>query len=173
MPSVIQRYPAGLLGLLGAKGTGQTPKLLNDDVQAAVDITDYWAIGSVVQAQWQTNAANSVSWWAVTSSTVGGLPLLVPPGEFWWVQSMCARTGAVGAASSIRGAVGVVQNGYFAPWIAGNEGAAVTGEAFLSALQGPILLPPGSQIGVYQTAWLAGGASHQFVIAANVTVLPA
>lgn len=158
MPSIINRVPSGLLGLLGSKGTGASPQALADYVQPVLELDPYYFATTATHAAITTATLGSVAFFPGVASLFGDLPMVVPSGEIWVVHHAAARSGAMAAATDIRIQLAVIQNGQSTPWVLGNESEAAAGEALGSSFSCPIVMLPLHQIGVLCTRSVLGTA---------------
>ena len=91
--SLVNRYPAGLLGLFDAKSNGKTPPDFSEQVRGTVDLgPNYRATVGVTAAIEVENVAAGV--WA---QAVAEIP--IPAGETWHVYGVSSRV-AHGAAEN-------------------------------------------------------------------------
>jgi hypothetical protein len=93
----IQRFPVGLLEMLGMKGTGDTPHQLGADISGGLDLTSLYLAQRRVTLSANTGVA------MVANTTYNLTSLTVPSGEIWFVYGATARlTGSTAAATAIR-----------------------------------------------------------------------
>jgi hypothetical protein len=94
MPSPINQIPQGLLSLLSAKGQGNNPGLILDDVNPVLDVRDMYLVALREQVTGGPVAA------AVGSVQLTALT--VPAGEVWFVWAYCVVSApGAGAACTI------------------------------------------------------------------------
>ena len=89
----IQRYPTGLLDVLGSKTGGMTPNLAEDRIRIMVDGTEFYAQATSRVAQ-GTAAVAALGFG-------GGGTLIIPTGQLWRVRSVTNYTAALGAGVSL------------------------------------------------------------------------
>lgn len=137
MPSLINRVPLGLLGLLGIKALGKNPSFLQDTVQPTVDLSNLYVHSNLELLEALTGNVN-----AVGVFTSGGVQNL--SGEFWVFPRVCIRGATLGAATTYRLRLGL-QDINLGLVVASSPNAAsgATGERIYLGWEGPIIVPPG------------------------------
>ena len=84
--AVINRVPRGLLGLLDAKTSGNTPGTFREDLQPVIDLTDYYETDIPQAVIVETdNAVNTAGFHA---------GVVVPDGELWLVYAVSSTVAA-------------------------------------------------------------------------------
>lgn len=149
-PQDIQRYPRGLIDLLGMRATGDTPHLLSNETTPAIDLLDFYLADRCIG---QTFTASGVVA-ALGNLTFTGA--VVPNGEMWLLYEATVFTGVCAAATSCtvvpfmaRSQSGLAQAiAIGAPLAAGLAGSALGGQIF----ERPRVLMPGNQFGLQITA---------------------
>ena len=97
-PQSIQRYPAGLLDLLGMRGTGECPHELSGYVLPVVQMDDLYRWQRRIRVGANTTAAPAA---AATAYPVGTLD--IPQGVIWLITHVSAKTGVVLPAATALG----------------------------------------------------------------------
>ena len=91
-PFSIQRVPQGLLSLLGMKGTGRNPDVLNESVVPTLEQVGFYTDGSL---EFEEDVSVGIFTAGVFSS------LVVPDGEIWALKGVNGQySGAAGAATA-------------------------------------------------------------------------
>jgi hypothetical protein len=95
----IQRFPAGLLDILGMQSTGDTPHLIGGEVIPTIDLLDYYLIDRL-RGQQATTA---------NVAAIGGLVTTVTPpaGEQWLVYGFTGASAALAAATAFTATLAV------------------------------------------------------------------
>jgi hypothetical protein len=155
MPSLIQRFPSGLLSLLDIKGTGRAPADLSDTVVATLNLEPYYLAPQLTIA-----APVAVS----AGAAIVAVAATVPAGEVWRVVGVSAFANNLSAA--------VVRVGFhvtLAP--AGAPGdciictqpivssVAATDRFGVGVMTEPLVVMPGSSITAVSDA-VNGGATY-------------
>jgi hypothetical protein len=148
-PQDIQRYPTGLIDLLGMRATGQTPNQLGAEISGSIEIGDLYLYDRrVTQVGQSPVAIGAVGFLANTTGAT-----VVPQGEMWVLYDCTLRVPAIAAATALNLSL-VVQrpSGGTSAWF------MLTDELKLAALTGgligyrgktPMLLQPGDTFGTY------------------------
>lgn len=167
-PLTIQRYPRGLLDLLGSKSNGQNPVQLAQVVAPVIDVSALYQFDLVEQRAATTNAANLPGAWGVTGSN-----LTVPAGELWLVHnlSLAANTNLVaGESYQVRGAIYRAQ---WSQWQLSDQSVSCADAGSRPALgwqfHRPEIMRPGDSVGIYVVQVTA--ASEQFTVNCYLTRL--
>lgn len=114
-PLTIQRFPTGLLGLLGTQASGDTPTLLNAQVAAIIDLLPFYSVNAR-----KSFVASEANLTGPGNAYFGGVgkAQAVQPGEMWLVHQVAVRTTT---------AVGAGMGGTFSPGISrGGTGSTAT-----------------------------------------------
>jgi len=99
----IQRFPKGLLGLLGMQVGGDTPQALAPDTQGVVDMLDFYTAD--LRKTTQISQANITAAGQLITTSV------VPNGEIWLMRDFSFQsTAAAPAATAAQLVIGHVQN---------------------------------------------------------------
>lgn len=167
-PLTIQRYPRGLLDLLGSKSSGQNPVVLSEVVQPIIDVGQLYQVDLAEARSATTAAANLTGAYGVT-----GTNLTVPAGEVWLLHnlSLAANTNlAAGESYQVRGAI---YRSQWAQWQLSNASVSCGGVNTRPALgwqfHRPEILRPGDSVGIYVVDVQA--ASEQFTVSCYFTRL--
>jgi len=144
-PQSIQRYPAGLLDLLGMRGTGECPHELSGFVLPIVQMDDLYRWQRRVRVGANTTVAPAA---AGTFYACGTLD--IPQGSIWLVVDVVAKTGAVMPAATGLGGVPVfnVSGRQFA---LADEKRAAVGEQLWTArhYDQPLIVAPQASGGTF------------------------
>lgn len=146
-PQDIQRYPRGLIDLLGMKSTGDTPHQLQQQIGGEIDMLD-WYLNDRLEVLSTTIA--------VAPAALGNFQFqnsTVPQGEMWAVYDVAVNCGGVvAAAASIIFAPVIFRNQSLVgnAVIAGPQSTAATGQNILAGAryEKPNLVLPGQSFGV-------------------------
>jgi hypothetical protein len=158
-PQDIQRYPRGLIDLLGMRATGETPHQLGKDLAPVLEQLDLYLLDRQRQIQTSTTTVSSLGNLLFPSMTV-------PSGELWFVYEITLQIPAVAAASSVRAMLAVYrsQTGTnlplgVAPSI---DALALQANAIGVHFEKPLLMTPAQSIGVF-TSFVTGtpGVAYQ------------
>lgn len=167
-PLTIQRYPRGLLDLLGSKSSGQNPIVLAEVVQPTIDVSALYQFDLVDARSATTNAANLPGAWGVT-----GTNLTVPAGELWLLHNLSFAANTNLAAGESYKVTGAIFRSQWSQWQLGPTYAEVSGVNTRPALgwqfQRPEIMRPGDSVGVYVLDVQA--ASEQFTVSCYLTRL--
>jgi hypothetical protein len=161
-PQDIQRYPTGLIDLLGMRATGQTPNQLGAEISGSIDIGELYLFDRRVTRVGQSPVAiGAVGFLANTTGAT-----VVPQGEMWVLYDCTMRVPAIAAATALNLSL-VIQR----PADGTSAWFMLTEELRLVALQGalagyrhdrPMLLQPGDTFGTYATLVTGVPASQAF-----------
>ncbi len=146
-PTDIQRYPRGLIDLLGMKSTGDTPHQLGGQIAGELDMLD-WYLNDRLEVLSTTIA--------VAPAALGNFQFqnsTVPQGEMWAVYDVAVNCGGVvAAAASIIFTPVIFRNQSLVgnAVAAGFQTTAATGQNILSGTHysQPTLVLPGQSFGV-------------------------
>lgn len=150
----IQRYPVGLLELLGAKTGGLTPALAEERTRIVVDATEYYAQSTSRIAQFTftlTGLARN-----------GSTSLIIPTGELWRVRSVtCYSNAALAAATTIDLQPCAWNNANVSELLCGTTSDAATAGVALSVgwdFRTPRIFPAGWRFGSFVRNFVIGTA---------------
>jgi hypothetical protein len=149
-PQDIQRYPRGLIDLLGMRATGETPHSLGQQTIGTLDLVDLYMADRCELYSVATSAPTTV---------VGGqaFPLAqVPDGQVWFLYDATLRCTATAAATLLQQNLAVFrqQGSLTLP-------LAISGTMRVPALEGgtvgvhfekPLVMLPGHALGVWTSA---------------------
>lgn len=149
-PQDIQRYPRGLIDLLGMRATGDTPHQLAQTTVAQLELLDFYLTDRCEGVTF--NASGVVA--ALGNLTFTGAQ--VPQGQMWMLYEASVFTGVCAAATSAtvvpfiaRSQSGLaIAEAICPPLVAGIAGSALGGAHYIR----PTLLMPGHQFGLQITA---------------------
>jgi hypothetical protein len=160
----IQRFPRGLLGLLGTQAGGDTPQQLSPIAGGVVDLLPFYTADLRRTAQ-----ANVGNVGAAGTLFVGSSVVACPVGEMWLVHEAGAQcTAAAPAATTARIALALERLQGTTVVYAFDERAVATGEIVNVSLhfEVPLVMLPGDVWGIFCAA-MAGGPIGPFFM--NVT----
>lgn len=138
----IQRTPTGLLDMLGMQSIGNTPHALNPNVQATVDVSNFFTIDRLVRSSGSTAVIAAIGF---ATANVGPAP-----GELWLVDTFQVDSGALAAASAIRYVPAVIRQGALAnTQYFGNQQLVANPNTVGASVifERPLILRPGDIIG--------------------------
>jgi hypothetical protein len=147
----INRIPWGLLGFLGIKNGGRNPSALADFVQPGWDLGELYL---------QTNSEFFSTAGAVNALgyNVGFSSALA---EVTWVHGYSVVTATLGAGQALNGCIMVAdQNGITGVAYGPIRDPGAVGNRLLLALERPVILSPGQQIGFYISSIAAGPINY-------------
>lgn len=153
MPGAIQRYPQGLIPLLGMQTSGDTPKDLAPLLQATIEIGDYYARDRIEHSVTNAGTITGISIFSASS---------IPAGETWLVYDISVHINPLAAATEIRPRLGIMWASALPIFFQGFGPAPQTLVAGESTSLGwhferPIIMRNGDSVGVWNEHWLAGG----------------
>jgi hypothetical protein len=150
-PQDIQRYPTGLIDLLGMRATGQTPSQLAGEISGSIEVGELYLFNRrVTQVGQSPVAIGAVGFLANTTGAT-----VVPQGEMWVLFDCTMRVPVIAAATALNLSL-VVQR----PADGTSAWFMLTEELRLTASTGglagyrhskPMLLQPGDTFGTYAT----------------------
>jgi len=139
-PQDIQRFPKGLIDLLGMRATGDTPSQLGQQISGELALKDEYLFDRLVGLRTGVgagliNATGSYGWLLAT----------VPPGQIWYVYGMSIEVTAPAPATAATLTLGVARGAanvrnYFGPSV---RLVATQGEAWGEWFQVPLVMGPG------------------------------
>lgn len=145
-PQAIQRYPRGLIDLLGMRATGDTPHLLDNSVGGSLEMLEFYLADRLVPNAAQASAAVTV---------VGDLPisgLIVPARELWLIYECTLTSGTTAAATGFTATAGILRNvgsGNVYSALTDPQAVGASSQANVGAkFDRPVLALPGSQFNV-------------------------
>lgn len=150
-PMDIQRYPTGLIDLLGMRATGETPHQLDGNIGADIDVTDLYLFDRRVTQVGQSPVAIGAIGFLANSTGA----TTIPQGEMWLLYDCSLRVPAIAAATALTLSL-VVQrsSGGTSAWLPLTDQLvlpASTGGLIGYRRDAPVLLQAGDQFGTYCT----------------------
>lgn len=103
-PQDIQRYPRGLIDLLGMRATGETPHKLAQENSGTLEMLEFYLNDRMVP----NAAAAAAPPAAIGSVQIPGL--VVPDRELWLVSEMTFYIAAIAVATALKFTGGVLRN---------------------------------------------------------------
>lgn len=103
-PQDIQRYPRGLIDLLGMRATGETPHKLAQDMSGVLELLELY-LNDRLTPNASASAGNIIA--------TGDVPitgLTVPEREMWLIWEMTLTTGLFAAATAANVTGGLLRN---------------------------------------------------------------
>lgn len=151
-PLTIQRFPTGLLDLLGMQASGDTPRELAPEVRSTLDVYKFFASGRLEQA-----TSGGVALTAGIPGVYQFSGTNVPTSQIWLVESVVITTTLVAPAATTWRLVPAIYRGSALPTYFFPIGPAGTYAANERPLLGasyttPLLLLPGDGVGVFVEA---------------------
>lgn len=157
-PLTIQRFPRGLLDLLGSKSNGDNPTVLSPTVVPILDLSAMYQFDKMEARSATTNVVNLAGAWAVT-----GTQLTVPAGEIWLLHNLSVNANANLAAGEAYTLVPAIYRTQWSKWQLGPDFASGSGVGTRPSVgwqfERPEIMRPGDTVGVYVTS-IASGASQ-------------
>jgi len=160
MPLPIQRPPAGLLELLGLRGTGITPVALEDYLRGSLDLTVLYMAPLGRTLRGATAAVGATGFFA-------GTGLAVPTSEIWVCTAISASSSNMAAGESYRLCPAVSRGGSVNTlelFREGEQTASGVTQRIGTGVNIPLydLYGPGDSFGIYCTDVTAG--AHVFSV---------
>jgi hypothetical protein len=145
-PQDIQRFPRGLIDLLGMRATGETPHQLGPSTVGQIELTDMYLLDRCRTFQISTGVL------AATGNTL--FPgTSVPNGEQWFVYELSYQIPTIAAATAIQTNLCVYrsQASTNLPLALGPAQTvpASTGTAWGIHFEKPLIMTAGQSLGVY------------------------
>lgn len=143
-PFDIQRYPKGVIDLLGMRATGDTPNQLASSTAPVIEMTDYYLTDRVVGLALSP---------AAPLAAIGFAPAVgsaVPAGEQWMVYSAAMILPAIAAATAIKTAF-VIRRAFAAYQVMVETPQIPAGEGFIGGLtfERPMVMRSGDDFGCF------------------------
>ncbi len=149
MSGPIQARAPGYLGLLELKNLGQLPHTVIDTVQPTLSIEKMYLRGS---GQWYQTALSRTDGAAAYNSfgPFAGNPLVVPEGQWWWVEYMAVRFLAAGAGATLeQGGVAMQGPGGINPFTVWDLQSVTAARTATVSVARDFWAPAGSRLGVW------------------------
>jgi len=140
----IQRYPRGILSLLGVQNAGESPAVLDPRLQAVVDISSFFQTDRLSISGGTTAAVAAVGY-APTTGLNGP-----SAEEMWLVHSVDVRpSAALGAATAYGYQVALLSRGNV--HVLSDFVASAVGEEYAATVifNNPLILQSGDSLGVW------------------------
>jgi len=103
-PQSIQRYPRGLIDLLGMRATGDTPQELAQSVIGNLELLEFYLADRLIpNASVGAAPMNAVGDFAIAGLTV-------PSREIWLVYEVTLTSGTTAAATAVTATAGLMRN---------------------------------------------------------------
>jgi hypothetical protein len=143
----IQRFPKGLISILGMTATGETPHKLAQEVAPNLDLLDYYLLDRTQQLAFTSGVIAALG---VTSCGPTSGP---PAGKAWLVYDAWFVIQNVAAAATIWLGLGIIRQGTVANCIIMPDlysGRLIATESTMRAahFEKPIIMRPGDVLGV-------------------------
>lgn len=170
----IQTQPQGLLGFLQIKNSGKNPENFPDVLQPTLEQFDWYV---------QTNAQDLPRYQGAFASGVSGYQsftnpgaLIVPNGEWWYVDYYTIRSAVLGAGDGAQFACGMVPQPSLATGLTlklGEDCVRQSGPATSLAVRAasPFWAPPGAEL-VLDLGWCSTAATINFIAMVRYTPFP-
>ena len=151
---IVQTPPQGWLGALGIKSGGQNPQWVNPGLSPVQDMEKYYRAGA------RTLLANPT----VALVTGGGTVALytVPQQKVCILESATGFSNPLGAVANAYAQFCITAPGGVEFWYGTPTAKALTGEALLPFLAGPLILSPGMSVVIFTIAPAAITATNIF-----------
>lgn len=149
MSGPIQARAPGYLGLLELKNLGKLPSDVGERLSPTFDMEDYYLRGS---AQWFQTALSRTDGIATYNSfgPYAGNPLIVPEGQWWWVEYCTVRFFAAGAGATLTdGAVAMQGPGGINPFTIWDPVSVTAARTAAVSVARNFWAPAGSRLGVW------------------------
>lgn len=156
-PLTIQRFPRGLLDLLGSKSNGDNPTVLSPTVVPILDLSAMYQFDKMEARNASTNVVNLTGAWAVTGSI-----FTVPAGEIWLLHNLSVNSNANLGAGESYTLVPAIYRTQWSQWQLGPNacsGSVGNRPSIGWQFERPEIMRPGDTVGVYVSA-VAAGASQ-------------
>jgi hypothetical protein len=157
----IQRFPKGLISVLGMTATGDTPHKLAEEVQPNLNLLDYYLLDRTTQLAFTSGVI------AAAGVTTCGPSSGPPAGKAWLVYDVSFQLQGVGAGATIWVGLGVIRQGTVANCIifpGMYSGRLIAGESTMRAVhfEQPMILRPGDVLGVRTIEFTGAPAATVF-----------
>jgi hypothetical protein len=154
----IQRFPSGLLDLLGMQSTGDTPHVLNESLISTVDIQDLY-LSERLKGR---NDGGSVPI-TTTGYIAGGSSGVVPATEAWQVYGISATSVPCTVATAAKGSLVIFRQNPGLIQILPVNWAVLAGELIGVGMvfERPTIMRPGDLVSLYVTS-ITGAPNFNF-----------
>jgi hypothetical protein len=145
-PQDIQRFPKGLIDLLGMRATGETPAQLAQQVISNIEVLDLYLLDRLSTFQISTAAITATGNVLFPNTTV-------PNGEIWWVYELSYQLPSLAAATSLQTNLCVYrsQASTNLPLALGpaQTTPALFGNQWGIHFENPLIMTAGQSVGIY------------------------
>lgn len=160
-PQDIQRFPKGLISVLGMTATGDTPHQLSQQVAGNLDLLDYYLLDRTTQLAFTSGVIAGAG---VTSCGPTSGP---SAGKIWLVYDVSFQLQGVGAAATIWLGLGIARQGTVANCIifpGMYSGRLIAGESTMRAahFEKPVIMRPGDTLAVRTIEFTGAPAATVF-----------
>lgn len=170
-PQDIQRYPKGLIDLLGMRATGDTPHQISNVVLGSIEMLDMYLADRVLTWRGTTGVPPAGTGFVASSIT----PNSPSPGEMWMLYGAGIIFAPIGAGTAIKAAFCIQRSAFTGSNIFQKVGeelnlAATIGGMAYEHFTRPIIVRPGDTFGVY-TSYILGLPAISPMLMAQYAVL--
>jgi len=155
-PLTIQRFPKGLIEILGMRATGDTPAQLAQDVSGDLDLMDHYLLDRCRDLAITTGVAIPAA--GVTTMGTASGP---GAGFIWLVYDIWVQFGAVAAAATLQSIVGIQRSANSLVGLPGMAtGILVAGASSQVAVhfEKPLIMRPGDLVAIQTTIFTGAPA---------------
>lgn len=157
----IQRFPKGLISVLGMTATGETPHTLGQEITGELDLLDYYLLDRTRQLAFTSGVIPGAG---VASCGAASGPA---PGKAFLVYDISFLLQGVGAGATIWLSLGVIRQGTVANCIllpGLQSGRLIAGESTARAVhfEKPMILRAGDTLGVRTIEFTGAPAATVF-----------
>jgi hypothetical protein len=155
-PLTIQRFPKGLIEILGMRATGNTPTNLSDSIIGTLPLLDMYLLDRFTDRALTTGVALPGAGFTTMGTSSGPAA-----GFIWLVKDISISFAAVAAAATLQSQVGVSRS---SNTMVGLEGMATPLLAATQAWQGaihfeaPLIMRPGDLLAIQTTIYTGAPA---------------
>jgi hypothetical protein len=166
-PQDIQRFPRGLIDILGMRATGETPSRLAQETQPQLDLIDLYLLDR--QRQFQNSSA------VIAANGNVLIPgMTVPSGELWFLYEATMQVPTIAVATLLQTMLAVYrsQTGTNLPLGLGPSirTPALEGNAWGIHFEKPLIMSPAQSIGLY-TSVCTGAPGVAVQVTINYSVI--
>jgi len=152
-PLTIQRFPKGLIEILGMRATGDTPAQLAQDVSGDLDLLDFYLLDRCRDLSITTGVAIASAGFTTMGTASGP-----GAGFIWLVYSISVQFGAVAAAATLQSQVGISRSANSLVGLPGMDTPLLVAGASAQVavyFEKPLIMRPGDLVAI-QTTILTG-----------------
>jgi len=160
MPGKIQVIPPGYLGFLQIKSEGRNPVEATDAIVPTFDMRTWYFQANMEN----TTGSRTIPDLSLSVANFGATALIVPEGEWWWIESYTVRSGGILAAGeTIDWQLGYAMFGAVNHYVMKGPRTTHAGNAAGTVMPwtacGEFFVPPGAQLIIMVNEWnvAAGG----------------